>query len=438
MNTRRRTMSRGRSLSLSEAARSRNTSFDVQFHTATTEPVDTLLYEDATPEDFTPSEGLTSVDADKLLQQHGRNELEEKSKSKWTMLLECFTAPMPIMIWVAIIIEASLENWTDMYVLIGLQMVNGFVGFYEMAKAANAVAALKNSLQKVATAKRDGEWREIAAWRLVPGDLISLGAGAAVPADCSINEGQIDVDQSALTGESLPVTMFAWPSEEQPKMGSTVTRGEVEATVVATGMNTFFGTTANLIQSVDEMGHLQKILITIMAFLIILSTTLCSICFFYLWLDGEDAKEAISFTVVLLIASIPVAIEVVVTATMALGSRQLAASGAIVSRLSAIEEMAGMNMLCSDKTGTLTLNKMVIQENCPTFQPNVTRDEVLLMAQLAAKWREPPKDALDTMVLGTGDLAQSRRLRSWSTARRPPRSSARRPPCRALTAASSR
>mmetsp|Transcript_19942 Transcript_19942/g.31367 ORF Transcript_19942/g.31367 Transcript_19942/m.31367 type:complete len:925 (-) Transcript_19942:278-3052(-) len=398
---------RGRSLSLEEAARTRHGSFDQQFHSAEQEPPLPLRYSEVTDEDrFVPSVGLTSVEAEKLMQVHGKNELEEKSKTKLRMFIEQFTAPMPIMIWIAIGVELILNNWTDMNVLIGLQLVNGLVGFYEMAKAGDAVAALKKSLQKVATAKRDGEWQEIEAWRLVPGDLVTLGAGAAIPADCIINEGQIDVDQSALTGESLPVTMFAGQADPSPKMGSNCTRGEVEATVVATGMGTFFGTTANMIQSVDELGHLQKILLQIMFFLIVLSFLLCGICFAYLWAEGEDVDEALSFTVVLLIASIPVAMEVVVTATMALGSRQLAASGAIVSRLSAIEEMAGMNMLCSDKTGTLTLNKMVIQEDCPTFQPNVTRDEVLLMAQLAAKWREPPKDALDTMVLGTGDLAR--------------------------------
>ncbi|CAN0112285.1 unnamed protein product [Heterosigma akashiwo] len=389
--------SRSRTSSFAEGEL-RSRSFSKQFHTADGEqPVP--IVDDEAP--FTPSTGLTNVEAEKLIKTYGRNELEEKSKSKLQIFIEQFTQPMPIMIWIAILVEAILKDWTDFVILCMLQLINGLVGFYEMSKAGDAVAALKASLKAKAICKRDGQFQTIEAWRLVPGDLVSLGAGGAVPADCIVNEGQIDVDQSALTGESLPVTMHAG---DEPKMGSTVTRGEVEATVKATGMNTFFGTTANLIQSVDELGHLQKVLLTIMGFLIVLSFLLCGITLWYLLHNGEDFDEAISFTVVLLIASIPIAIEVVVTATMALGSRQLTEKGAIVARLSAIEEMAGMNMLCSDKTGTLTLNKMVIQDDCPTFMDGVTRDDVILASQLAAKWWEPAKDALDTMVLTTGDL----------------------------------
>jgi H+-transporting ATPase len=187
-------------------------------------------------------------------------------------------------------------------------------------------------------------------------------------------------------------------------MGSTVTRGEVEATVDKTGMLTFFGQTAQLIQSVEGMGHLARVLLNIMLVLLSVSFVLCGICLAYLLTEGESFKESISFVVVLLVASIPIAMEVVVTTTMALGSRKLASMNAIVARLASIEELAGMNMLCSDKTGTLTMNKMVIQEDCPLFQENITREDVILSAALAAKWKEPPKDALDTMVLGVADL----------------------------------
>jgi H+-transporting ATPase len=351
--------------------------------------------------EFTPSHGLTSSEAEALLAKWGRNELIEKSKTKLRIFIEQFTAPMPIMIWIAIIIEAALNNWPDMGVLIALQAMNGGIGFYETIKAGNAVAALKASLKPKAYAKRDGKFIEINGALLVPGDLVILGAGAAVPADCIVNEGTIDVDQAALTGESLPVTMVKGDSA---KMGSTVCRGETEATVSETGMNTFFGKTASMIQSVEGLGHLQKILLTIMAFLIILSLVLCGSCLGYLLGSGEDINQALSFMVAVLVSSIPIAMEIVVTATMALGSRELAKMDAIVARLTAIEELAGMNILCSDKTGTLTLNKMVIQDDCPVFVEGIGYEDVLLHAALAAKWREPPKDALDTMVLGAADL----------------------------------
>jgi len=400
--TRTRTKSgRNRSESSFTTRDTRTRSFSRQFHSADRDAEGPILDDEQLLAEFVPSTGLTNAEAEKLLLKWGPNELEEKTKSKLTIFIEQFTAPMPIMIWIAIVVEGILENWLDMVILCGLQAVNGGIGYYETTKAGDAVAALKASLQPKAYCKRDGAWGEINAAKLVPGDLVSLGVGGAVPADCRINEGTVDVDQAALTGESMPVTMM---EGDVPKMGSTVARGEVEATVIATGMHTFFGKTANLIQSVDELGHLQKILLTIMAALIVISFLLCGTCLWYLLDQGEDFNSAISFVVVILVASIPIAIEVVVTATMALGSRQLTDKGAIVVRLAAIEEMAGMNMLCSDKTGTLTLNKMVIQEDCPTFDPDATADKVLLYSALAAKWWEPPKDALDTMVLNAIDL----------------------------------
>ncbi|CAM9419595.1 unnamed protein product, partial [Phaeothamnion confervicola] len=347
---------------------------------------------------FVPSEGLTSQEAEELLLKWGRNELEEKGKPKWKIF---FTAPMPCMIWVAIVIEAALQNWPDLGILCALQSINGCLSYHETTKAGDAVAALKASLKPQAHVKRDGKWIVSDAAVIVPGDLVLLSSGGAVPADCFVNGGQIDVDQAALTGESLPVTMGAGDSA---KMGSTVVRGETEGTVECTGGNTFFGKTAALIQSVDQQGHLEKVLLNIMYVLLSVSFVLCGIVFAYLMAKGESFMDTISFVVVLLVASIPIAMEVVCTTTLAIGSRELAHKGAIVARLGAIEEMAGMNMLCSDKTGTLTLNKMVIQEDCPTFAPDVDRDYVILMSALAAKWREPPKDALDTMVLGVANL----------------------------------
>ncbi len=345
--------------------------------------------------------GLTSARAQVLLKQYGPNVLEEKEKSKLGLLFDIFSAPMPLMIWAAIVIEACFKNWFDLVILAFLQFVNGFIGFYETVKAGNAVAALKNSLKPSAQVKRDGKWQMIDAALLVPTDLVMLCAGSAVPADCSINEGTLAVDQAALTGESMPVTMKAG---DVPKMGSTVVRGEVEATVQDTGMNTFFGKTAALIQSVDEQSRMDRVLMGVVKFLLILSVTACLILLIYLLVEGEDFADVFSFLVILLVASIPIAMVVVVTSTMALGARTLAQKQAIVTRLSAIEELAGLKMLCSDKTGTLTLNKMMIREETPVFDDETTRNDVIQQAALAARWKEPPKDALDTMVLGAADL----------------------------------
>lgn len=315
--------------------------------------------------------------------------------------MEQLWAPMPIMIWIAAITEASIRNWPDMGILLMIQFVNASLGFYEIVKAGDAVAALKKSLKPLATVKRDGKWVNIDAATVVPGDLALLAAGSAVPADCFVNEGTIEVDQSALTGESLPVTMY---KGSDVKMGSNVVRGEVEGTVEYTGANTFFGKTASMLQGDNEIGNLQKVLMRIMIILVILSFTLSAVVFGFLLGKHEETKKAISFTVVLIVASIPIAIEIVCTTTLALGSKELSKHGAIVTRLAAIEDMAGMNMLCSDKTGTLTMNKMVIQEETPVYKKGETQYSILRYAAMAAKWHEPPRDALDTLTLGQADL----------------------------------
>jgi len=369
--------------------------------------LDKVHKEERTLPAFFPSHGLTTSEAEKLREQYGWNELEEKSTPKWLVYLNMLGLwvpfnPMPLIIWVAIIIEIGLMNWPDVGVLLAIQFINATLGWYETIKAADAVAALKASLKPVATAKRDGQWKNLDAKELVPGDMVLLGAGSAIPADCLINDGRLEVDQSALTGESLPVTMYKGDS---CKMGSTAVRGEVEATVESTGKNTFFGKTATMLQSADGLGHLQRILMSIVVALVVISLVLCITMLGYLLGYGKESiKEALTFVVVVLVVSIPIAIEIVCTTTLAIGSRQLSSHGAIVTRLASIEEMAGMNMLCSDKTGTLTLNKMVIQDDCPIYTPGVTKDDVLKSAALAAKWKEPPRDALDTLVLKNSGL----------------------------------
>ena len=193
---------------------------------------------------FTYSLGLSTEKATALLKVYGKNELPEKVIPKWYIFLSQLWQPMPIMIWLAAIVEAGIQNYIDMAILLVIQFANASIGYYEITKAGDAVAALKKSLKPIATVKRDGSFANIDATLLVPGDLVLLAAGSAVPADCRVNQGEIEVDESSLTGESLPVAMF---QGSQCKMGSTVARGEVEATVEATGAKTFFGKTAALL-----------------------------------------------------------------------------------------------------------------------------------------------------------------------------------------------
>merc|ERR1719181_2044796 len=350
----------------------------------------------------TGDDGLTDAEAERRLRIFGKNELEEKVDHPLLKLAKGFTGPMPMMIWFAIILEAVTGDWSDFFVLLTLQILNATIGWYEDMKAGNAVAALKASLRPSANVKRGGKYKTIDGTTIVV-DRVVLHAGGAVPSDCCLGQCEpLEIDQAALTGESMPVTMC---TGDEPKMGSNVTRGEAEAIVIATGSQTFFGKTASMIGSVNERGHFQIVLMRITGSLLAISMLLVFISLLVLTVrDGEDVLVALAFAVVLLVASIPIAMPVVSVATMALGSRKLAEKKAIVTRLSSIEEVAGMDMLCSDKTGTLTLNKMVLQDELPVFTPGYGKRDVLVHAALAAKWREPPKDALDTLVLGAADL----------------------------------
>jgi len=353
--------------------------------------------------DFKHSMGLSSNEAAQLLIIHGKNEIPEKSESSLLIFLRGCWGPMPIAIWIAVILLFALQNWPDGGILLVILFANATISWYETMKAGNAVAALKKSLRPTATVFRDGHWQNIEGTLVVPGDLVLLGSGSSVPADCILHEQELDIDESALTGESLPVTMR---EGDRPKMGSNVVRGEGHATVEFTGANTFFGRTAVLLSSVNtQLEGIRLLLVKIMFVLTTMSFVFCLIALLYLLFKiNEPFEESLEFTVVLLVASIPIAIEIVVTTTLAMGSRQMAQFKAIVTRLGAIEALASMDMLCSDKTGTLTLNEMQIQDYCPIFKEGHDKESVLVLSALAAKWREPPRDALDRMVLGSAKL----------------------------------
>jgi H+-transporting ATPase len=347
--------------------------------------------------DVPKSTGLTTAEAEKLLADYGLNELQEKKHSKLYSFFSLWWQPLPIMIWIAAIVEAAIGNWIDTIILVAINLGNSSLSFYESVKAGNAVAALKAGLKPLTTCFRDGKWDDkFDAKYLVPGDLVKLGSGGAVPADCMLNEGTIEVDESALTGESLPVTLH---ERDLAKMGSTVARGEKTATVVFTGKDTFFGKTAALLNTGDQVSNVQKLLRHIMIILCGFAFVMVGATFAYLLARGNGIKNALNFAVIVIVASIPVAIEIVTTATLAIGGTSMSKLGAIVSRLSAIEDLAGLTMLCTDKTGTLTKNQMVIQPYSPTFEPDLTQMDILKQAALASDWSAPPRDALDRLVL---------------------------------------
>ena len=337
--------------------------------------------------------GLSSAEAQERLRKYGPNAIEEKKESTLLKFLSFFWGPIPWMIEVAAALSLVLQHWADLTIILVLLVFNAVVGFWQEHQAANAVAALKKQLALKARVRRDGEWAEIAAAGLVPGDVVRLRLGDIIPADVILIEGDyLSVDQSALTGESLPVDKGAG---DQAYSSSIARQGEMAALVTATGSNTFFGKTARLVSSAKSVSHFQKAVLTIGNYLIYISLGLAAMLVITMLERGAHPITLIQFTLILVVAAIPVAMPAVLSVTMAVGAVTLARMKAIVTRLESIEEMAGMDILCSDKTGTLTQNKLTLGE--PALFGANDPQEIILAASLAS--RAENRDAIDTAVL---------------------------------------
>ncbi|KAF2930183.1 hypothetical protein DAI22_05g113600 [Oryza sativa Japonica Group] len=289
-------------------------------------------------------------------------------------------------------------DWQDFVGIVTLLFINSTISFIEENNAGNAAAALMASLAPQTKLLRDGKWSEQDAAILVPGDIISIKLGDIIPADARLMEGDpLKIDQSALTGESLPVNKMPGDSIYS---GSTCKQGEIEAVVIATGVHTFFGKAAHLVDSTNNVGHFQKVLTAIGNFCIcsIAAGMLIEIIVMYP-IQHRQYRDGIDNLLVLLIGGIPIAMPTVLSVTMAIGSHRLSQQGAITKRMTAIEEMAGMDVLCSDKTGTLTLNKLTVDKNMiEPFVKDLDKDAIVLYAARAS--RTENQDAIDASIVG--------------------------------------
>ncbi len=340
-----------------------------------------------------PDQGLSSEEAARRLAQYGPNALQEKQISVLRRLLGYFWGPIPWMIEVAAVLSALVRHWADFWIIFALLVFNASIGFWQEYTAGNAVAALMKQLALRARVRRDGQWQEIDAPQLVPGDIVRIRLGDVIPADVKLVEGDyLSVDQSALTGESLPVTKR---TGDDAFSGTVVKQGEVVAEVTATGAATRFGKTASLVQQAKTVSHFQKAVLTIGDYLIYVSLALVAMLVIVELHRGTDWLELVQFALILTVASIPVAMPAVLSMTMAAGAMTLSKRKAIVTRLESIEEMASMDVLCSDKTGTLTQNRLTLGE-IEIFHAK-DEQEVLVAAALAS--REEDKDAIDEAVL---------------------------------------
>ncbi|KAM1224698.1 hypothetical protein ACFX2G_044511 [Malus domestica] len=350
-------------------------------------------------------EGLTGEEGASRLQVFGPNKLEEKKESKLLKFLGFMWNPLSWVMEAAALMAIALANgggkppdWQDFVGIVVLLVINSTISFIEENNAGNAAAALMAGLAPKTKVLRDGRWTEQDASILVPGDIISIKLGDIVPADARLLEGDpLKIDQSALTGESLPVTKN--PSDEVFS-GSTCKQGEIEAVVIATGVHTFFGKAAHLVDNTNQVGHFQKVLTAIGNFCIcsIAVGILIEIIVMYP-IQKRKYRQGIDNLLVLLIGGIPIAMPTVLSVTMAIGSHRLSQQGAITKRMTAIEEMAGMDVLCSDKTGTLTLNKLSVDRNLiEVFAKGVEKEHVMLLAARAS--RTENQDAIDAAIVG--------------------------------------
>ncbi|PIN20692.1 Plasma membrane H+-transporting ATPase [Handroanthus impetiginosus] len=363
-------------------------------------------------------EGLTTKEAQKRLELFGYNKLEEKKESKILKFLGFMWNPLSWVMEAAAIMAIALahgghkpSDLPDFFGIIILLIVNSTISFIEENNAGNAAAALMARLAPKAKVQRDGKWSEEEAAILVPGDIISIKLGDIIPADARLLEGDpLKIDQSALTGESLPVTKNPGDGVYS---GSTCKQGEIEAVVIATGVHTFFGKAAHLVENTTHVGHFQKVLTSIGNFCICSIAVGMAIEIIAIYgLQKRAYRTGIDNLLVLLIGGIPIAMPTVLSVTMAIGSHRLSQQGAITKRMTAIEEMAGMDVLCSDKTGTLTLNKLTVDKNMiEVFAKGVDKDTVVLMAARASRLEN--QDAIDTAIVSM--LADPKEARAGIT-----------------------
>ena len=337
------------------------------------------------------SRGLTSAEASTALAKFGPNAMPDTSVQPWRMALAKFWAPIPWMLEAAIILQTVLHEYVEAAVIAALLVFNAGIGFFQEGRAQATLAALKSRLALTASVLRDGAWKDIPATELVPGDTVKLSVGGVVAADVKLVDGSILLDQSMLTGESVPIEAGAGL---QTYAGALVRRGEATATVTATGANTKFGHTAELVRTAHIESTQQKTVMRVVRNLAIFNGAIIILLLAYAHASKLPIGEIIPLVLTAVLASIPVALPATFTLAAAVGAKALARLGVLPTRLSAVDEAATLDVLCSDKTGTLTLNELAVTAIRP--EPGFDEARVLGVAALASS--EGGQDPVDTAI----------------------------------------
>lgn len=327
--------------------------------------------------------GLSGAEAHARLSRFGPNEVQEKDEPLWHRIFRRFWGPIPWMIELAAILSAAVRKWDDCIIIVVMLLVNAALDFFQEYRALNALRALKRRMAPSVIVLRNGTFKTIPTRDLVPGDIIKLRIGNIVPADVQLLRGDyLLIDQSSLTGESLPVNK---KSNDLAYASTVVKQGEMSAIVVNTGARTNFHAVVALVAkaTLEERSHFQKMVIRIGDFLMLITGAMVTLIVFTALFRHEPVLEILRFAMVLTVAAIPVALPAVLSVTMAVGALNLAKHQGIVSKLTAIEELAGVDIFCSDKTGTLTRNEMKVAT--PVIRPGFTERDLFLAAALASR-----------------------------------------------------
>ncbi len=326
------------------------------------------------------AKGLNSSEVEEKQKLFGRNEVAEKQPSSILAFARKFWGLAAWMLEVAIVLSAVLGKYLDVYIIAALLLVNAVLGFIQERQATRAVKALKQKLQLQARVLRDGVWQTVNAADIVPGDVVRVRSGDFVPADFKILDSEATVDQSAITGESLPIEK---ETGDLVYSGSLVKKGEVTGVITATGTHTMFGKTIQLVQLAKPKLHMEGVISNLMKWLIVMVVSLLLVATAVSWARGLNLLDVLSLALVLLVAAIPVALPTMFTITMALGAYELARKGVLVTRLSASEDAALMDVLCVDKTGTITENKLTVADTIE--MGNYKKDDTLIFGALASQ-----------------------------------------------------